>query len=355
MAWNSQTRVVDLTIPAAQVGSGGVTNDTRVLTEANFPSEMLDADGPYACNSNGSDIRVATAADGSGLLFVDVIAISLNNNPALSTIKARVGPMGSNSSAVPNVYYCAYHDAGAAAQTGSSAYHSKWDSYWPDGIGTTASRTSSARSGSAVGSPGTAAGKIGLCSTFTGGSGFNLGNSWLDNFTDVTVIAWDYTTNNALTNQCVLACWNVGNQIILDFNGNAVLVGVTDPTVLQLGISGALVGNTTWYQHVLKYAGGIELRGYHNGSSAVADTIVGTALLSTTADLRMAQNSSGTQYLEGRAQEYQIYNVALSAADITTEYNNTDHPNTFCTVGTPIDLGPVMPVFEHHYSMLRAA
>jgi len=61
----------------------GLCNGVEVLlTAANLPSEMFDADGSYPARSDGGDIRISKDAAGATQLAREIVNFNIDNDPA---------------------------------------------------------------------------------------------------------------------------------------------------------------------------------------------------------------------------------------------------------------------------------
>lgn len=96
-----------------------------LLTQANLPSEMLDADGSNAALEGGGDIRFSSDIDGATQLPCEVVSFVRNNNPALGTaqIWVRCGAISS--------LYVWYKKAGESQPLVTEAFgrNATWDKF----------------------------------------------------------------------------------------------------------------------------------------------------------------------------------------------------------------------------------
>jgi hypothetical protein len=345
------TKRVKITVPAAQVGSGGVSNFTVLLTEASLPASIFtDA------RSDGGDIRASLARSGKesvGLLGVDLIAWDAGAETAL----IRVGPM-TLSSASANEFWIWYGNAGATLPAAGDdygqydTYHSTWSGYWPLGGGAdrTSNQKTAAAGGSGPASIGGATGKVGAGTTYDGTNDYCAGTPALP--TQYSTLLW--------VNQAVESA-NSTNGIFATF---AELPG---SATQDRGIGWFAAGNTfTAYQ----FDGGVKTAFGGSAVSAsgsfthVAGTYDGTNLLCysnnsvgptvaagnpynsyTTPEFIIGRN--GSAYVNGVICEVQLHSTARNAAWITTEYNSTNAPGTFATAGTPETVGGIAVIMNH--------
>lgn len=126
--WN---RVCEITIVSDSVDAT-LTNFPVLLTEDNFPSEMLDADGSYPCLGSGGDIRFSTGIYSGDTLAHEVVGdtVVLDNDPANSNIEVWVKIPSLTSGADVTIYVW-YDSSSAVAWTEDATYgrFAVWDDY----------------------------------------------------------------------------------------------------------------------------------------------------------------------------------------------------------------------------------
>ena len=101
-------RKCELVIQASQVDAD-LTDFPVLLTEANLPSEMFDADGPYPAEDGGGDIRFSLDADGQTQLPCEIEEFTTNNDPSLgkAAIWVKIPSVSSSSN---TSFYVWYHN-----------------------------------------------------------------------------------------------------------------------------------------------------------------------------------------------------------------------------------------------------
>lgn len=337
------TKRCAITIPAAQVGTGGVTDFTVLLTEANLPAGLFtDA------RSDGGDIRFSTDDAGASQLAVDLI-----NYDSGGTALIRVGPV-SLSSVSANTLYLWY---GAASETlpaagdpfgQHAAYDSNWEGYWPDGGGN--DRTSNGYNGTAGGGVtlGAATGKVGAATDYDGSDDYSRVRTGriISDLASATVAAWanpDTLTNPSPGVTIYSERGSAGNDIWkLAFDDNAdscefihrdsagVLSRVQFTTPETAGV----------WAHVGFAKSGTGVTCYRNGASDGTGTLNGSDTLtaaSTESRIGGDLGDSSADY-NGLISEVQIHSTNRSAAWFATEYNATNDPASFASAGTPEDV-----------------
>lgn len=118
-----------LTIASSEVSST-LTNFPVLLTAANLPSAMFDADGANPAQNGGGDIRFSSDADGATQLPCEVVSFVTDNNPANGTAEIHV-KVTSVSSSVDTTIYVWWNTAGTDSQPAiDSTYGAEnvWDS-----------------------------------------------------------------------------------------------------------------------------------------------------------------------------------------------------------------------------------
>ena len=345
------TRRCAITIPAAQVGSGGVTSFTVLLTEANLPAGIFtDA------RSDGGDIRFSTDNAGASRLAVDIITF----NPGTGKALIRVGTV-SLSSVSSNRLYLWYGAASETLPAAGDTYgqyaaydSSKWLRYWPmqDASGNPVDRTSNAATLTLANVTYGAAGKFGNAIQFatTGSQASTPLN--LSARSQVTTEAWlyqaSYTNNDALAWEFTPNTNTNSGGFFCDPNSSAPYSGEFSATV-RTGVGGY---NSASYTRPATGWNLIELNvDLAEPSQEVYLAFNGT--LQTPIQRLHTTNNTGnlpssTLYLmnrgnstlrnSGRLQDYKIL-TARTAAERATEYNQTNDPASFASAGAPHAIG----------------
>ncbi len=346
-----------MTIPPTQVGSGGVTEFTLLLTEANLPRELLDLEGPYAANADGSDLRVATNPDGTGLLHVDVISLTRHVDSSQARAILRVGPVALSSSG-PNHLWVFYHQPSATPQSGQQAYDASTRGFWPmeeDPSGMSpqlTDRTFHSHHGRAIGRMTSAdfiAGKVGRSWEFDGSDDAVELPTFLPNDGDFTVRAWVRLLPTATTH----ALWGqragsppVESRVIFYAHRQASAGRVRlfmDDAGGQVLLSNSTIDDGQWH-FIAATRQGREFRLFIDGVNE--DTQRRSGLGSNPLSGYLARRATGENYLGGAVDQFAIDTQARSPAWIVTEYNQTNNSANFAVAGTPEDVGGLPPDFE---------
>lgn len=120
-------------------------------------------------------------------------------------------------------------------------------------------------------------------------------------------------------------------------NDNPSLNGKISDGTTATGNNGANISTGTWYHMVTVVDRSANvLHVYQNGVDQGTVSISSIGSTNTTTNLYFGASNSGTSPLNGRLEEVEISNVALSAGWVVTEYNNQNSPATFYTVGSAI-------------------
>jgi hypothetical protein len=357
MAWDTTpTRVCEITIPAAQVGAGGVTDFTVLLNEDSLPAEIFTE-----AKADGADIRAALASDGTGLMTVDVILFDAGSETALLA----VGPV-SLSAAVSNSIWLSYGDAGASAQTGANAYAAHWAGYWPMSEG----------SGGSVADR--VAGNTGTINGASWTTGAGIHDDGLGFVTDDYVDVGDIAALDLSASLSVI-CWAAINA---NQTGTIVAKGLGGESdhawdlkyhsapeswraslrrsggQINVDANATVAADGTRY-HVALTWDGTTAKIFHNTTQSASQS-VSSPLNTNNRSVRFGGTdpaaASNADKLNGAIASLALFDEAVSAAWVTTNYNNTSAPGSFATAGTPGDVvgggGISIPVAMHYRRMM---
>ena len=105
---------------------------------------------------------------------------------------------------------------------------------------------------------------------------------------------------------------------------NFLLLGGSGNTLFRMSVATASVG--AWTNVIITYAGTSDVTGtkiYFNGTESTYTDISNTLAASTvlTAATRMAVNSDGANFYNGKVDEASVWNKTLSTSDISSIYN----------------------------------
>jgi hypothetical protein len=346
-AWSSRKPI---TIDRTKVGAGGVTNFPVLI------SRTTDTDLQSKAQADGDDI-LFTSADGTTKLSHEIEKYVSGTGELVAWVK-----VPSVSASADTVLYMYYGNDGATSQQdATNVWDSNFKGVWhlKEGTGVpNADSTSNANTGTPNG-PTTTTGKISGALDFDGvndtvavaneanfdferTSPFSFG-VWLKpdiadtsiqvpiaKITDVSPwTGWELSTNlgNLAGDPGKLAI-----DLIATWTSPAIRVYTTSDTNLNDG---------QWHHYVVTYDGssaasGIKL--YEDGVSlALTPTIhnnLSSGSILNDAPVTLGARSSATDYwYNGILDELRVSNTALTAAWITTEYNNQSSPATFYSVG----------------------
>lgn len=355
--FNDWGRKVEITIAAAEVDSD-LTDYPFLMTIANLPSEMFDADGLYPALSGGGDIRVTTDSAGTNRLPLEVVAFTIDNDPANGTAELYT-KVPSVSSSVDTSIWVWYNKAAETQPAADSTYGSQnvWDSGYAAvyhmGDATTSSISDSTSSGytgtkGAANQPLEATGKIGSAQDFTGGNyKINIGDvSEIDSSSYITLENWAYRSGG--TDFDAMISKGTSGAADTVFNLSGTLAGVDD-FLLRVSngankysySTGNIFTTGAWDYAVLVFDGtqavnADRLKLYFN------DTV---PALTTTGSLPATSANTGVAYIgvyndiyyywNGYIDEVRISNVARTADWLTACYSNQNTPGTFAAAGTP--------------------
>ncbi len=343
-------RRAPLTIQSSKV-SGTQTNFPVLLTEANLPSEMFDADGSFPAINGGDDIRFSSDIDGNVQLSAEIVTFQTDNNPALGRAEIWVKAPSINSSTDVTIYVW-YSKPGELpiGPTDPFGSHSVWDSNYlmvvhmkqtPSGANSVLDSTSNGYHFSPTGSFSTNPdGKIGKSVDFT--------NSPYLTKTDVnpqlrpanlTVQMWatvdTYATFDVLAMKTNGGSWTLGWG--LDFRGSTQLrMWINHFSTAGNGVNVNPTGSLLPKFYAGKYNGSqISLQMDNNAPVTVAYS---TPISYDSDNIHLGFHTGGNA-LDGRMDEFRLSNIARSDAWLVTDYNCQNDPATFVIAGTPVAPG----------------
>lgn len=343
-----------ITIPAAQVGSGGVSNFTVTVTRDMLDDEVVDPSGGNKSQSNGGDVRFSSDAAGTTQLACDVIAWEHDTTTAAGDAFIQVSvKLASLSSSSANDFYIWYNTAGTDTQPAvgdtygqHNAYDSSWEGYWPLQSDLN-DRTGNNNDATATGdvTAGNISAKLGNGSDFDGTGDTidvgQMGTFWASGW---TVICWANTDSDhngiCVSGDDASAGLGVGRiwqlkkksggtfQFLYDLSDFAVSVDTT-----------AGVSNGAWHQIGGTNAGGVGdtgtiwLDGDSNATGGTnSDDITG---MDPVVVFGGQEEGASTNPLSGSLDEVEIHSAVRNAAWFKTRYNNINAPASFGTAGTP--------------------
>jgi hypothetical protein len=335
------TKRVEITIPAAQVGSGGVSSFTVLLTESSV-NATAQADIFANAKSDGADLRISTDAAGTNALTVDVLAFDASGG----SFVIRAGTT-SLSAVSANTLYLWWGNAAASAQTGSAAYDADWVGYWPDG-GVT-DRTANGYNLTTIGTPTAATGPFGGPATLydaaeantTTASGGPLRD--LPTTFDFTMSLWSNRIDTTV-NRAAMA-WHGTDDMMIYPNDSS-------PSPAGIRVFWRDMGANILRESVADYSGSWSFANVVVRSSSEAEAYrdavsrdINTTMTGTPGPFSgFSLGSWGdnlSQYLNGTLAEAQVHSTARGVAWIETEYNQTDAPASFASSGDPVAVGGV--------------
>ena len=349
-------RKCEIAIDYTKVGTGGLSNFSVLLTEANLPSEIFDE-----ANADGSDIRFSSDSAGSTQIPFDLIRFDTSGDTAIIRVK-----VPSLSDSVNTSIYVWYGNSAATALATNdtygqyNAYDSNWIGYWPleespdGGSGCILNRISNALHGTPAGA--TSSGDLVAAKV---GNGIDLDGSAdlvdvanaaaIQTLTNFTYSIWlkqpSWTTNKTAFSKHDSRLYTNqptgGHEAIAFF----VDYATTDADARSSDLGSTLT--TNWTHVVGAIASSDQVPHlYVNGAEVSYERQV-TGSGSRTSDsgspLKIGDNRFNSGGWLGQLDEAQIHNTTRSAAWVLTEYNTTNNPGTFAAEGTPSDVAPLAP------------
>ena len=358
-------RRAKITIPAAQIATGGVSNYTPIFTEAGIDSSHAIWS---EAQSNGGDLRLSSDVNGNTRLALDLISI----DTAAKTLEMAIQPQ-SLSAITDNELYLWWDHVSTQSQPSrtdthgqDNAYHSSHNGHWPindDPSGTapqminrTATANYDGTTGGSMTSGDLVSAQIGDGWEF---DGVDDDVSFPDDLdtplqdSSVSLFGWVKISTGSTTAQVLFSRGLVGTggiryglTVQMTTGGGVSLqrrVGNANVNALTEGVAPS---QDVWY-HIgatfNKSTGDGEI--FKNGVSVGSVTGWDTADVAYLATRdegwysgALRRNGSNA-WSEGVNDYISLWNRVLSSAEIETLYNNTNAPGTFATLGTAESVG----------------
>lgn len=323
---------VAITVDDAQVPS----------TQTSFPVyvDLSDLPASFFTNakSDGCDIRVVESDETTETAF-ELVSYSAGGTGELHFMADSLTGSGGGDT----VFYIYYGNSGASCYATTDTYGAEavWTNYvlkYPyEG-------NSSDSSGSHDGSNTSvtySAGRIGQAAVYAGGSSYTTpGGSvvdgvysysfWIKTSANTGIIYSSHNTSAVDYFKVTLGTSGGGSgtngKISSGRNGGSGWSNVTQTNT---------VNSNTWV-HMVAIVNGTSISFYKNGSSDGSGTI-SSGTFGSTPDAEGIASISwalGSDSFVGSLDNFGIYNGALTANWVTTEYNNQSNPGTFYTVGS---------------------
>jgi len=298
---------------------------------ANFPvliSLPIDENLQASAKADGSDI-LFTAADGVTKLDHEIERYTSATGQLVAWI--RVAVLSPNVDTVVQMYY------GNASASDQSNKTGVWGAYsmvhhLPNGTALTAfDSTSAGCNASTLNGTTAVIGKMGGGASFNGTSNsIDFGAcADLNNWAAQTISVWakpqsgldgyarmvEKGSNNEWT-----LYWSNGKLYFQTFGSSGITVN-----------SGTVIADNNWHKIDATISTSNLLSLYIDG--VLKATGQGGVTGTKTANIRLGQYGGGGYRYNGVADELRISNAAQSASWITTEYNNTNSPSSFMSVG----------------------
>lgn len=335
-------RIVKMTIAAAKVGSGGVTNFTALFTELNLPSEIFT-------HSNGTDIRAWADLAQTTRYAVDIVRWDSGNSKVTVAVM-----VPSASSSVDTDVYISYGSGDSLPAAGDTygqyaAYRANAKAEYPlnETSGTTATGrvngnstlTYTPNSGGAW-----TGGTLGATGPdFNGSTGYAVGTGYSTPFSGSvggtvrcrvksdTTSGWRSYINQGRDLGGAGPYWGLGQT-----GGTQFYFGVANGSSDFDTTLGAT--STSWTHLVGTRATSGAIIGYVNGAQVATNTSTGSAANSQ--QFAIGRSLGVSEYADGLVDQVGVYAEVWSAAHVKTDYNATADPATFATAGTPADVDP---------------
>jgi len=341
-AWG---RKIELVIQPGQV-PGDLVDFPLLLTKANLPEEMFDADGSFpVLSANGGEIRITSDEEGDVRLPLEVVAFVTDNDPdngsgELHTLVPAV------SGSVPTSIWIHYNKSGEVQPARDAAFGSElvWGRYdfvhhCENLLDSTANLNDLVvQDGSPTQVSG---GKFGGAYSFGGGDSFTItGYDLTDNpHTRFDLSAWVkrdsegaiasvYTQDIVLTGNylgCLLR-FDASGKIRFSFIGDDLVTATDLSSTSYMLLHGTYnaISNDRWI--------------YKDGSEVATDNTIGT---STINPFLIGQRDGDTQYMIGDMDELRCMTGDFPSADwVGAEHASQNSPATFVIPAIADDTPP---------------
>lgn len=332
------------TVPAQVTGAHA--DFPVLLTAANLPAEMFDADGAHPAQDGGGDIRFSSDSAGANLLPCDVVTFLTDDEPAngVAEIWLRLPNLRDSQSDTIYVWWHTPDNDIQPATTASNGRNAVWSAfervYHLEEAANNAAGgyTDSAGHGDATGSSMDLANgiKIGASTQFDGSSDY-VDTGYFPNSATTYVSSWfrwDDTGWGAMgahdsnNHRFYLGRWPANGNIAVGLGS-----GSSVSTSFPAGIG------TGEYVHMALVADDGTARVYVNGVERLSFSYSFSG--GSTRPARIGARDLGTGQdtdtsIKGYQDEVRISEGFVPSADwIATEYANQNDPGAFFSVGVP--------------------
>jgi len=351
-------RKVAITVPSAQVGSGGVSDFDVALTAACLPDEMRSPTDGNRAQSNGGDIRFSSDEAGTTQLACDIIRWEYDTSDGAddASILIRV-QVASLSSGGDTTIYAWYNTAGTDSQPAAGAsfgqhatYHSSIVGYWaleedPSGSAPQMlDRTSNANHGTSAGSMTSGesvAAKVGNGLDFDGSDdridcGTDASLSTGDSFAIEAWVQSNTVSGIAVSKRSLASArfWELG------FNNSGYVLFRITANSNDFGEGTTDLRHASTMHYLAGDYDGSNKSTYVNASSVSTASMAGSADNSDAFEIGRRGYTGAEANWAGKVDEVRYSNVGRGPAYFTTRYNNENAPGTFASPGTPASPAP---------------
>jgi len=176
-----------------------------------------------------------------------------------------------------------------------------------------------------------------------GADSFDGDNDYVDcgNFldfssTNFTISLW-ICDNNPTANTAFIAKWGGGagnREFVFEKENSKLKWVISDGTTYPILYGNTVLSANVWYHiAVVNDWDNDEAILYLNGNQDAIDTEWTSSMNSYTTSVKIGTRTLDN-YFDGTIDEVRIYNRALSAEEISTQYNNQNSPSTFYSMGS---------------------
>ncbi|PCI33394.1 MAG: hypothetical protein COB54_03565 [Alphaproteobacteria bacterium] len=331
-------RKCKITIPDAKI-SGNNTSFPILLTEANFPTEMLDGGDNSALNGGG-DVVFTEDSPGAVQMSLDIVTFVTGGTPDVELYTKRPTL---NTAAERDIWVW-YKKAGEAQPADIAAYgrNSVWSDYEAVYHLNGAEGTDSAgnHNGTLINSPTSEDGPYGTAISLNGlNQRIDLGaliEDALSGVDTLTIQAWVKPTTVGIDRiiSATRVTSSAGHKFWADAGGSGEgwASAVATGSIAAAGADNSDATLNVWQFVTFRYDGAI--LGVRKDNAGFTNTTKTGLIGDSNTQVSIGGTPNG-DYFAGGLKEVRYRIAVLSDDWLTTAYNNQSDPATFATAGTP--------------------
>ncbi len=317
-----------ITIDHTKCGSSNST-DFPVLVYISDATFKTVSNGGHVNNSSGDDIIFYSDSSGTTQIASEIDGYDGTNGVLYAWVK-----VATLSSSVDTVIYVFYGNASPPSRT-TNPWNSNFVGVWHFGSSSSLSLNDSTSTGANFTNSGVSAstGKINGAGSYNGTSNYMYQTpATALKPSSLTVSMWIYDTNLTVALPISMGVSGAAAQTYgyyfstsnVYFNNNNFGAYATSS-----------ISSSTWTHFVGTTSGSGTVYIYKNGSQT-AGTAAAALNYTGVNQLVFGASNVPSNYLPGSLDEVRIMNTVVSQDWVTAEYNNTNSPGTFFTIGAEV-------------------